>query len=124
MPLTFASLVIPGTSGPIKPGDWSFDVIETKYFAVEGVSQTTGERGARDLMCNIWLYNSYNLSTLNTAFRNLQAKIGKHGTLVDGLAVTWSDCTLMSVSVRTGPVNSPPIGWMYDLDLKWRQLRP
>jgi hypothetical protein len=124
MALTFASLAIPGASGAVKPGDWSTQSVETQYMGVEGVSLITGERGGRDLMCNVWLFNSYTLSTLNTAFRTLQAKILKSGTLVDGLGVTWSDCVLLAVTVRAGPVNSPPVGWMYDLDLKWRQLRP
>lgn len=125
MAFTFDSLVVPGKTGAVKPGVWSVTATETGYMGVEGVSRIEGARGGRDLTCDHWLCNSYSTAAAaDTALKTLEKKILKNATLVDSLGRSFGNCTLLEVHIQTGPVNSPPLAWMYVLQLKWRQLTP
>ncbi len=64
------------------------------------------------------------MAAIDAAYKLLEKKIAKSGSLVDSLGRTFANCTLVEIHIVTGPVNSPPIGWMYSLQLKWRQAKP
>lgn len=116
---------IPGSSGAIDLGDWDMSIATAEYFNVAGMSMIIGERHGRDLKMKHWLHNAYvSLNAVETAFRGLEALIGKEKKLTDALGREFENCVLLPFKPEVGPIISPPLGWMYVLNLTWRQLKP
>jgi hypothetical protein len=124
MALTFTT-TIPGTAGPLQPSSWGLSATPAKFFDVEGESMIIGQRGGRDIMCEHWLHNSYSTAALATAaMKALDALIGKEGTITNTLGQSFTNCVLVEAAQQMGPTNCPPLGYMWIVVLKWRQLKP
>lgn len=122
--VTFGS-PLAGTSGKLVKGTRVLAMAEARFFSVEGASVITGELGPRDITCEHWLHNSYaNRAAVEAAYTIIKKSIGKTKTLSNTIGESFPNCLLVEIAENEGPINSPPLGWMYVLTLKWRQLAP
>lgn len=124
MAFTFGSTTIPGTAGALKKGSRVVAVADANYFTAEGGSRIVGEKQARDITCELWLHSSYSTRALaQTALTTLETELGKTKTLTNSIGEAYQQCNLASITIDEGPVNRPPLGWMFVLTLTWRQLK-
>lgn len=114
-----------GSSGKFIKGPLVVGVVETAFFNVPGASVIVGELGPRDITCEHWLHSSYvSRAAVDAAYTIVKKSIGKTKTLTNAIGESFTNCLLESITENEGPVNSPPLGWMYVLTFKFRQLSP
>lgn len=123
---TFGTPIV-GTSGKFKKGPFTVAVAEASYFNVSGASVIVGELGPRDIECEHWLWSGTlpgytSRAQVDAAYTVVKKAIGKTKTLSNAIGESFPNCLLESITEMEGPVFSPPLGWMYVLAFKWRQL--
>lgn len=134
MALTFKGTSIPGIHGDLIAPSPEVQRTETATSGLRGISELRGELTGGEFVVNVTLFNSYSTAaacySAIAALRNLQ---GKNGTLAETGNRTFSEAnvTLVDVALNRGPIPctgastvSGYSGWMAELQLRFRRLRP
>lgn len=125
MALTFRGTSIPGTHEAPRLQTPEPRMMNMEFFGVNGESQITGERGAREFTIRIWIHNAFTQANLFAAMNTLDGQVGKNGVLVESgnVSRTFNDCTFLGYTEEVGPLPSPHLGWISIGVLKFRQLK-
>lgn len=131
MPLTHAGFSIPGLHEDFRMGDWAYQSQNMTMFGLNGATALDGGRSQRPIDVPILIHNSYNSSTdLLTALGNLDARIGKVGTLLEldyfslAAVATIANVQFLGYSAEQRAIPPGGVGWCSLGVLRFLQLGP
>ena len=110
--------------------DFDPELVQEKYFGVEGESHLIGAPGGRDLEAEFWLTGFANPGLLGAALLAIDGQIGDlRGTIAivggnfDGNA--WNNCTFLGYQRGARFYDGSGINsWCVQGKLRWRQRQP
>jgi hypothetical protein len=134
MALTFKGTSIPGIHGDLIAPSPEVQRTETATSGLRGISELRGELNGGEFVVNVTLFNGYsNAAAVYSAIATLRNLQGKNGALVESgnRSFSESNVTLVDVALNRGPMpcNGASTvgtftGWMAELQLRFRRLRP
>jgi hypothetical protein len=108
--------------------DWEPEIVEEKFFGVQGVSHLIGAPGGRDLSCEFWLTGYVSAIALGNDLQEIDSKIG---LLLGSVAITgnitgsYNNCTFLGYRRGARFYDGSGLnGWMIQGQLIWRQRKP
>lgn len=134
MALTFNGTSIPGIHGDLIAPSPEVQRTETATSGLRGISELRGELMGGEFLVKVDLFNNYSTAAaVYSAIATLRNLQGKNGTLAETGNRTFSESNinLVKVDLLRGPMPcsgastvSGFSGWMAELQLTFRRLRP